>query len=160
MFLEFNLNLDVLYLKRKHGTAEQLKVVQHPFHTETGPGYGISPGCRRPFFIFGYRPLGEGTDWSEIWAGALTHFPSLFAMSLGAGPGWALVSHMPLGCSGSKCVGYLSSFLPSCSCDSCCCLFFLGSVDQGLLLVGKDTGPLLISTQNSKAGFSKAWWED
>lgn len=135
--------------------------MQDPFHTEAGPGYGTSPGCSRPFFIFEFWPLGEETDWSEVWAGGLTHFPSLFARMLGAGLGWALVSHTPLSCTGYRCVGYLSSFLPSCSCDSCWHLFFLGYIAQGLLLVGKDTGPFLISTQNnSKVGFLKAWWGD
>lgn len=45
MFLEFNLNLDILYLRREHNTAKPLKAVQDPFHTEAGPGYGTSPGA-------------------------------------------------------------------------------------------------------------------
>lgn len=77
IFLKFNLNLDISYLKRKHCTAKQLKVVQDHFHTEAGPGYGSSPGWSRLFLIFGYWPQGEGIDCSEIWAGDFTHFPSL-----------------------------------------------------------------------------------
>lgn len=92
--------------------------MQDHFHTEAGPGYGTSPGWSRPFLIFGYWPQGEGIDWSEMWAGDFTHFPSL-CNDVGC---WArlgtCVPH-PLSCTGSKCVGYLSSFLPSCSCDSC-----------------------------------------
>ena len=133
-------------LCRSPFTQRLVRAVGPPWGVVSCPSYlGTGLWVKGPA---GQRP-GQGDPRGPSFPIAVS------AMTVGAERCRALVSHLPLGCTGYRCAGYFSSFLPSCFCDNCWHLFFLGYIVQGWLLIERDTGSLLISAQDNSNALSR-----